>query len=117
MYSIIFIVLSWYNNRNMSMIAKMFDIAIMIITVAAIAATTTSGMWTLDVSQAQELTPEQKSAMCNPNNPKLNFVNSTESEICGIPPTPTTNSTDASPSSSPTTGSQPSSIAPSATTP
>ena len=37
------------------------------------------------------LIPQQKAAMCNPNNPKLKFVNSTESKICGIPPTPTNN--------------------------
>jgi hypothetical protein len=39
------------------------------------------------------LTPQQKAAMCNPNNPKLKFVNSTESKICGIPPTPTNTTT------------------------
>ena len=35
------------------------------------------------------LTPEQKDAICNPNNPlsKLNPVNTTESKICGIPKT------------------------------
>jgi hypothetical protein len=35
------------------------------------------------------LTPEQKDAICNPNNPlsKLNPVNTTESKICGIPVT------------------------------
>ena len=33
------------------------------------------------------LTPEQKAAMCNPDNPKLKFVNGTESRICGIPKT------------------------------
>jgi hypothetical protein len=33
------------------------------------------------------LTPQQKAAICDPNNPKLNFVNSTESELCGIPKT------------------------------
>ena len=33
------------------------------------------------------LTPEQKAAMCNPNNPKLKVVNGTESKICGIPKT------------------------------
>ena len=38
-----------------------------------------------DLSRAQQISPEQTSQMCNPNNPKLNFVNSTESEICGIP--------------------------------
>jgi hypothetical protein len=36
-------------------------------------------------SYAQQITSEQKSQLCNPNNPKLNFVNSTESKICGIP--------------------------------
>ena len=40
-------------------------------------------------SSSLSLTPQQKAAMCNPNNPKLKFVNSTESKICGIPPTPT----------------------------
>ena len=34
------------------------------------------------------LTPEQKAAIRDPNNPKLKFVNSTESKICAIPPTP-----------------------------
>ena len=38
-------------------------------------------------------TPQLKAAMCNPNNPKINFVNSTKSEICGIPPTPTNTTT------------------------
>jgi hypothetical protein len=35
------------------------------------------------------LTPEQKDAICNPNNPlsKLNPVNTTESRICGLPVT------------------------------
>ena len=33
------------------------------------------------------LTPEQKAAICDPNNPssRLNPVNTTESRICGIP--------------------------------
>ena len=44
-------------------------------------------------STSSSLTAQQKAAMCNLNNPKLNFVNSTESEICGIPPTPTNMST------------------------
>ena len=39
------------------------------------------------------LTPQQKAALCNPNNPKLKFVNSTESKICGIPPTSTNTTT------------------------
>src|SRR2546429_3063515 len=29
--------------------------------------------------------PELKAQMCDPNNPKLEFVNSTESEVCGLP--------------------------------
>src|ERR671932_1695461 len=33
------------------------------------------------------LTPQQVAATCNPNNPKLNFVNTTESKLCGIPKT------------------------------
>jgi hypothetical protein len=35
------------------------------------------------------LTPQQKDAICNPNNPlsKLNPVNTTESHICGLPVT------------------------------
>ena len=41
------------------------------------------------------LTPEQKSAMCDPNNPlsKLKSVNTTESHICGIPRTQSSNIT------------------------
>jgi hypothetical protein len=47
------------------------------------------------------LTPQQKDAICNPNNPlsKLNPVNTTESKICGIPVTikpPTSNATTSS---------------------
>jgi hypothetical protein len=44
-------------------------------------------------SSLPSLTPQQKAAICNPNNPKLKFVNSTESGICGIPPTPTNTTT------------------------
>ena len=46
---------------------------------------TVLGTVNFDTSQAQQISPEQKAKMCNPNNPKLNFVNSTESKICGIP--------------------------------
>jgi hypothetical protein len=40
-------------------------------------------------STSSSLTPEQKDAICNPNNPSsnLNPVNTTESKICGIPKT------------------------------
>jgi len=40
---------------------------------------------TILISVELKISPEQKAEMCNPNNPKLNFVNSTESEICDIP--------------------------------
>jgi hypothetical protein len=46
-----------------------------------------------DSTSSSSLTPQQKAAICNPNNPKLNFVNSTESEICGILPMPTNTTT------------------------
>jgi cell division protein FtsN len=38
---------------------------------------------------ASTLTPQQKDAICNPNNPlaKLTPVNTTESKLCGIPKT------------------------------
>ncbi len=49
------------------------------------------------------LTPQQKAAMCDPSNPKLNFVNSTESKLCGIPKSVKSNmsNTTTSPSSAP----------------
>src|ERR671929_2069209 len=39
------------------------------------------------------LTPQQVAVICDPNNPKLNFVNTTESKICGIPKTITNTTT------------------------
>ena len=46
-------------------------------------------------SMASSLTPEQKDAICNPNNPlsMLKSVNTTESHICGIPKTSSSNIT------------------------
>ena len=40
-------------------------------------------------NSTSSLTPEQKAAICDPNNPSsnLNPVNTTESKICGIPVT------------------------------
>jgi hypothetical protein len=52
--------------------------------------------------------------MCDPSNPKLNFVNSTESEICGILPSPV-NQTNATTSTAPSTPFK--SVTPSATIP
>jgi hypothetical protein len=44
---------------------------------------------------SSSLTPEQKAAMCDPNNPSsmLKSVNTTESHICGIPKTQSSNAT------------------------
>jgi hypothetical protein len=64
---------------------------ILIIAIITAAVTTTviiTGIETFNVTHAQLLTPQQKTAFCNPNNSKLKFVNSTESKICGIPATP-----------------------------
>jgi hypothetical protein len=64
------------------------------------------------------LTPEQKDAICNPNNPasKLNPVNTTESKICGIPVTlkPSTSNATTSSGTNMTTGGEapPSSTSP-----
>ena len=97
--------------------------SVAIILVAAIVIST--GFGSVGIAQGQgnmtegnvTLTPEQKDAICNPNNPlsKLNPVNTTESRICGIPKTLHTNST----SSNMTTGGEapPTGLAPSATSP
>jgi hypothetical protein len=111
-------------------------ISIAIILVAAIVIPT--GFGSVGIAQGQgnltqgnetignmTLTPEQKDAICNPNNPlsKLNPVNTTESRICGIPKTLNTNATSANTTTgeeAPPTGEEApptsSSIAPSANT-
>ena len=71
------------------------------------------------------LTPEQVKQFCRSDNPRLNFVNSTESEICGLPkstpstpalnsPGSTPSSSGSTPSSSGSTPSSPGSITPQA---
>lgn len=70
------------------------------------------GIFNFDVSQAQQFSPEQRAQICNPNNPRLNFVNSTESDICNIPES-VKNQTTTDNSTTPT----PSSITPSAVSP
>ena len=79
----------------MAMKAYLSAISVAIILVAAIVIST--GFGSIGIAQGQgnlmegndTLTPEQKDAICNPNNPlsKLNPVNTTESRICGIPKT------------------------------
>jgi hypothetical protein len=67
----------------------MTRICIIAVLIAAFVTTVIiTGIETFNLSHAQLLTTQQKSAFCNSNNPKLKFVNSTESKICGIPETP-----------------------------
>jgi hypothetical protein len=101
--------------------AYLSAMSVAIILVTAIVISTRFG--SIGIAQGQgnvtegnvTLTPEQKDAICNPNNPAshLNPVNTTESRICGIPKTLHTNST----SSNMTTGEEapPTGLAPSAT--
>jgi hypothetical protein len=74
-----------------------------IVILATSLAVVTLGEWRIfGIAQGQgnltkgnvTLTPQQVAAICNPNNPKLNFVNTTESKLCGIPKT-ITNTTSA----------------------
>ncbi|MFL6346133.1 MAG: hypothetical protein ACJ71A_11895 [Nitrososphaeraceae archaeon] len=70
---------------------------IMILSASILAAVTLTEFRNFRIAQGQgnltignlTLTPEQKDAICNPNNPlsKLNPVNTTESHICGLPVT------------------------------
>ena len=46
---------------------------------------------------SSSLTEQQRAAMCDPSNPKLNFVNSTESKACGLPKSVKSNTTTAGP--------------------
>src|SRR5918911_3237487 len=72
------------------------SVVTMLIILAAVMVTTLTGFAKFGIAQGQSnstsslsLTPEQKDAICNPNNPSsnLNPVNTTESKICGIPKT------------------------------
>jgi hypothetical protein len=79
------------------MATKKVYLSITIVLTTAITVTLT-GFAHFGAAQGQEdgttapsssLTPEQKAAICDPNNPEsnLNPVNTTESKICGIPKT------------------------------
>jgi hypothetical protein len=95
------------------MLRKVSSTSIMVIfTILAATIVTLTGFGNFGIAQGQvnstsELTPEQKAAICDPSNPKLNFVNTTESRICGIPKTPT-NTT----SANTTTGTEAPSVVP-----
>jgi len=64
-------------------------IAVSIVSIVSIPEFRNFGIAQGQVNITSSLTPQQKAA----SNPKLNFVNTTESEICGIPPTPTNTTT------------------------
>ena len=71
------------------MIRRFLCVITMVIVLAATIVTLTE-FGNFGIAQGQgnlTLTPQQKAAMCNPSNPKLKFVNGTESRICGIPKT------------------------------
>jgi hypothetical protein len=70
-------------------------ISIMGISAASLAVVTLGEFRIFSMAQAQgnitsSLTPEQKAAICAPGD---THVNATESKICGIPMTPSSNST------------------------
>jgi hypothetical protein len=77
------------------MLRKVSSTSIIVIsTILAAIIVTLTGFGNFGIAQGQvnstsELTPQQKATICDPSNPKLNFVNTTESRICGIPKTPT----------------------------
>ncbi|MFL6316537.1 MAG: hypothetical protein ACJ709_04120 [Nitrososphaeraceae archaeon] len=83
-------------KASMSIISIAMILVPVIVTLAQFGSIGTShGQGNLTIGNLT-LTPEQKAAICDPNNPlsKLDFVNTTESRICGIPKT-ITNTTSA----------------------
>ncbi|MFL6400544.1 MAG: hypothetical protein ACJ72J_13320, partial [Nitrososphaeraceae archaeon] len=81
----------------MSIISIAMILAPVIVTLAQFGSIGTShGQGNLTIGNLT-LTPEQKAAICDPNNPssKLDHVNTTESKICGLPvdPSGTANTT------------------------
>ena len=88
------------DTQKMDISQKISVRMVFTIIASVIAANTVMEFGSYSSSEAQQISPEEKAKMCNPDNPSLNFVNSTESEICGIPAsTPASNSSSPSPSS------------------
>ena len=88
------------DTQKMDITQKISVRMVFTIIASVIAASTVMEFGSYSSSEAQQISPEEKAKMCNPDNPSLNFVNSTESKICGIPAsTPSSNSTSPSPSS------------------
>ena len=93
-------------------------VSIISILTASLAVATLREFGTFGMAQGQaditpELTPEQKAAICDPSD---SHINGTESRICGIPKTPSSNTTS---SENTTTGAEapPTNLAPSAAPP
>ena len=93
-------------------------VSIISILTASLAVVTLRELGIFDMAQGQanitsELTPEQKAAICSSVG---SHVNTTESRICGIPKTPSSNTTS---SENTTTGAEapPTNLAPSAAPP
>ena len=94
-------------NRTIRYTSSVTELSAVVLVMTII---TLVGTVNFDATYAQQISPEQKAKMCNPNNPRLNFVNSTESKICGIPESVKNQTTTATNNSSTT-------IAPQITTP
>ena len=89
-------------HRKMDITQRISVRMVFTIIASVIAAGTVMEFGSYSSSEAQQISPEEKAKMCNPDNPSLNFVNSTESEICGIPASiPTSNTSSPSSPSSP----------------
>ena len=88
-------------RKNTSKYYNPIIITIIIILSLCVISYTLTGFEKLSVAQGQgdsitsSITPEQRSAMCDPNNPAsmLKSVNTTESKICGLPKTASSNAT------------------------
>jgi hypothetical protein len=100
-------------SKKMNKIHISYILQLSMITLALFIITTSQ----VKAQQGQDshgLTPEQVKQFCRSDNPRLSFVNHTESEICGLPEstpsTPASNSSGSSSGSSPSSsGSSPSS--------
>lgn len=85
--------------RMASSSSSLFTIVVVIV-VVVVASSVLLEIGIINVSYAQVAAKPGQNPMCDPNNPKLKFVNTTESHVCGIPKTPlaiTTNSTTPTP--------------------
>ena len=94
------------DTQKMDITQKISVRMVFTIIASVIAASTVMEFGSYSSSEAQQISPEEKAKMCNPDNPSLNFVNSTESEICGIPASTPASNSSSSPSSSPSSQSE-----------